>query len=1159
MWRFLSFIFVLSLSLPVACTNSKTAGESSSVPPLIVHFHGLRADASLSFSLSEGELQPLADDQFGRRWLVNGLEEPTALIVSRGGTELDRLPLEPGKEALWFYAGSQKAFDAPPPLLPESEGEVVVYFLPSPAQAGKDWGLHVWDASSRSDWTRWDAPLPLAPQSPEFGYARRLGPAPATPYSGLPAGSAAPLPSKIGLIVHRGDDKASPDLVVDPTRQGSIVFISGASGKLACSPDLRPCGWEPPVEGAAAHWVGPNELLWRIGEPEARSYLLLASPGATLDPSNLNTALQDPTLLQLALKPIDGRSAAAAARFSHLDASFRSFSLDPGQDLKKYLQSELLLVALNERQRIVAATRPQLAGVLDQAFAYKGSLGLVLDGGEPLVKLWAPTAQAVRLNVYAADKKLLQTLPMSENAGVWSASIPRDWVAQRLYYRYAMKIYHPESGRLEFYEVTDPYAVSGSRNGAFSQFLDLNEPSLKPEGWDSVSLGPIERPTDMVFYELHIRDFSARDASVPPELRGSYEAFTLNGEGGRALSLGMQHLKSLADAGLTHVQVLPAYDFGSVNEDKSQTINIDEPLAKLCASLSGPEAFCQDPGARSIFDLLDSLPRDGQEISRVNAAIIERDSFNWGYDPVHYGMPEGSYLSAQGDEGAARVLQFRTMAQSLAELGIHLAMDVVYNHTYASGLAPFSVLDKVVPGYYHRLNPISGAVERSSCCENTASEHAMMEKLMVDTLRRWQRDYKVDAFRFDLMGLHFKDNMLNVAKALGPGVFLFGEGWSMGEVSADARRERTATQLNMAGTGIATFNDRFRDALRGGGPMDCGVLLTQQSPLSGLSFDDNGRGGLLEAARPNASCEDPGAWRDLSPEKKRERLFALQDRLRLGLVGSLADYNLKTFTGASKQGREIDYGGQSAGYTAAPGESINYIENHDNHTFWDIAQLKLPYALSMEERVRVHALGLAFNMLALGVPYFEMGAEFLRSKSLVRDSYNAGDWYNQVDFSFERSNWNRGLPSPEKDGPNLAVIRDAVQNLPERPSKADTLKTVGIFRDLLAIRRDAPLLRLASGAAAAERISFLAGSEKIPGVIAMRIADGPEFSGDLDPRYEEMVLVFNLQPNAVTLPYQKALQLHPWQQAGADARVKTATADGTNIRVPPRTAAIFVR
>jgi pullulanase/glycogen debranching enzyme len=294
--------------------------------------------------------------------------------------------------------------------------------------------------------------------------------------------------------------------------------------------------------------------------------------------------------------------------------------------------------------------------------------------------------------------------------------------------------------------------------------------------------------------------------------------------------------------------------------------------------------------------------------------------------------------------------------------------------------------------------------------------------------------------------------MLRIQAALGPEVFLYGEGWSMGELAADARAELSASQTQMAGSGIGTFNDRFRDAVRGGGPFDCGVLLYQQSPVNGLWLDDNARGGLLQATKEGAACDDAQAFEDAGSERKQQLFFQLQDRLRVGLAGSLRDYHLIDHKGQKTRSGSIDYFGQSAGYAEQPREILNYVENHDNQTLWDIMQLKLPYVASMQDRVRVHNLALSLNMLAMGVPYFTAGAELLRSKSLVRDSFNAGDWFNQIDFSGQRSNWNAGLPLALGEERNLSVMQDLLKAVPEGPSPTAIRESTQHFQELLCCR-----------------------------------------------------------------------------------------------------------
>ena len=327
-------------------------------------------------------------------------------------------------------------------------------------------------------------------------------------------------------------------------------------------------------------------------------------------------------------------------------------------------------------------------------------------------------------------------------------------------------------------------------------------------------------------------------------------------------------------------------------------------------------------------------------------------------------------------------------------------MDVVYNHSPAAGQDPKSILDRVVPGYYQRLDPATGAVETSTCCSNTATEHRMMEKLMVDSVVTWARHYKVDGFRFDLMGHHSKANMLAVRRALnaltlrrdgvdGRRIFVYGEGWNFGEVANNARFVQ-ASQLNLAGTGIATFSDRLRDAVRGGGPFDENPGV--QGFASGLFTDPND-------SEANGSAAE-----------QRARLLHYHDLIKLGLAANLRDYTFVDAAGATVKGSEVDYNGQPAGYAGDPGETITYVDAHDNETLFDALQFKLPRGTSMADRIRMNTIALATTALAQSPSFWHAGTDLLRSKSLDRNSYNSGDWFNRIDWSARESTFGSGLP-----------------------------------------------------------------------------------------------------------------------------------------------------
>ena len=321
---------------------------------------------------------------------------------------------------------------------------------------------------------------------------------------------------------------------------------------------------------------------------------------------------------------------------------------------------------------------------------------------------------------------------------------------------------------IETNAVTDPYSVALTTNSERSVAIDLDDKAWRPKGWEKTKPPVIDRPVDRAIYELHIRDFSITDETVPAAERGTYRAFTRD-------SAGTTQLKQLAAAGINTVHLLPSFDIATIEENR--------------AAQAVPDCDLESYGPAST------------EQQACIATVADTDGFNWGYDPYHYSVPEGSY--AVDPEGGARVGEFREMVGALHGMGLQVVLDEVFNHTAQSGQGEKSVLDQVVPGYYQRLNA-TGAVETSTCCQNVATEHAVAQKLMVDSVVTWARDYKVDGFRFDLMGHHSRENMLAIRAALdeltvkkdgvdGKAIYLYGEGWNFGEVANNALFEQ-ATQ-----------------------------------------------------------------------------------------------------------------------------------------------------------------------------------------------------------------------------------------------------------------------------------------------------------------------------------------------------------------------------
>ncbi|MFZ5884489.1 MAG: pullulanase-type alpha-1,6-glucosidase [Chloroflexota bacterium] len=856
-----------------------------------------------------------------------------------------------------------------------------------------------------------------------------------------------------------------------------------------------------------AIWISKDTLLWHISGGSGLKYALVYSPEAALElsPEGILNGTEIPLTFVSDKPGVD-----ILRKYPHL-RDYAVFQLTDTSSVGEILKGQVAVAARTQAGKDVDATGVQIPGVLDDLYKYDGPLGVTFEGGAPTLRLWAPTAQSVTLFLYDSEKaSYANKIPMQWDAstGVWSVTGEADWKGK--YYLYEVKVFAPSSGKIETNLVTDPYSLSLSMNSQRSQIVDLNDASLKPQGWDTLVKPPLAAPEDIVIYELHIRDFSISDATVPEEWRGTYKAFTVKD------SNGMKHLASLAEAGLTHIHLLPAFDIASVNEDKSTWQTVDE-------------------------EQLKSYPPDSDKQSIAVSAIAGADGFNWGYDPLHYTTPEGSY--ATDPNGTPRILEFREMVQALNQSGLRVVMDVVYNHTNASGQSPNSVLDRVVPGYYHRLNA-DGNVEKSTCCENTATEHDMMRKLMIDSVVTWAKQYKVDGFRFDLMGHHMLEDMLAVRAALdsltlekdgvdGKAIYIYGEGWNFGEVANNARG-KNATQLNIAGSGIGVFNDRLRDAVRGGNPFDDVRL---QGFATGLVLTNN--------ASEKRNAED-----------QQITLNNYTDWIRLGLAGNLAGYEIVRADGNKVPGRLVSYNGSPAGYTADPQENIIYVSAHDNHTLFDAIQVKAPAQATLQDRVRMNNLALSIVMFSQGVPFFHAGDDILRSKSFDPNSYNSGDWYNKLDWTYESNNFGVGLPI-EGTG-QWDIYKPLLADPKLAPAKTDITFASAVFREFLQIRRSSPLFRLQTADQIKQSLTFLnTGPQQTPGLIVMRLQDVL----NLDPNFSEIVVLFNARPETVTFSDASLAGdyvLHPVQQNSADEVVKQAAYASGAFNVPPRTTAVFV-
>lgn len=894
-----------------------------------------------------------------------------------------------------------------------------------------------------------------------------------------------------------------------------------------------------PVTDAAAHWISRDTLLY-IKQPDAIRFEM---QGALNDRALIDRALVDKHRKYIALT---AKSASEIAHHPHLK-EFSAGAIKVSEDTVKHLlKGDLVLNQYNKQGALLASSSIQTAGVIDELYtAGAQDADEITDFGASVLadavqfKVWAPTAISANVLLFDENKNPLAPfkLIMQEDRATGAWVVKGDKKLAFAYYQYEVTVYHPASKKIEVLTVSDPYSLSLSADGFYSQIIDLNDAITQPATWATQASPRVAAHEDNILYEVHIRDFSASDKSIKNlNVRGKYAAF-LEKE-----SDGVKHLSELRSAGLNAIHLMPAFDFGTVSANTQKIISLDDSLEKVC-HLNPKNPACNNTinSQQTLRRLLASLnPRSGDAQAIIESLRIQ-DNYNWGYDPFHYTVPQASY--AVNPEGSARILEFREMVARLHNMGFKVIMDVVYNHTYAAGLHEKSVLDKIVPNYYHRLNPITGAIEQSTCCDNTATEHVMMAKLMTDSLMVWARDYRINGFRFDLMGHQPKALMLKAREAvrkIDPDTYFYGEGWNFGEV-ANNKRFIQATQTEMSGTEVGTFTDRLRDAVRGGSSMDSGKNLRMNQGIGN---------GLLVV--PN----------DMQPADNNKATYLHYiDQIHVGLAGNLAAFPLKNTSGKDVVGSGVDYNGSPAGYAKDPADTINYVSKHDNQTLWDNNQYRIAYSVASADRVRMQALSLSYPLLAQGIPFLHMGCEFLRSKSFLRDSYDYGDWFNAVDFSKQTNNYDVGLPPAVKDKDNWPFIADVLKKSEGRDHVTPQHISLSnaMFLDFIKIRSSSPLFRLRTADDIIKRVSFPnAGENHQAGLVVMKI-DNSDLA--IDPSIQQIVVVFNNGASQQTFAYADAKQftLHPVQTKGADAVVKTSKANRNGFTVPAFTTTVFVR
>ena len=1012
----------------------------------------------------------------------------------------------------------------------DTEGEIFKVFYHRPDGAYEGWGAHVWgeDALAPTAWA-----TPLAPEakvdaesssSSWVSYDVHLRPGAKT----------------ISVLIHQGESQDCRAEEYDVRESKEAWLVSGYGGAFSSEPalDALPKG---DIGKARALWVA-HDIIALPPDFAAGAFVsgdvsvrLARSASAALELTGDGVQGSDDTSgddVVLVCDAANGLPEAVRQKFPHIAAAGYVPMRVPADKLYAMdaLKCQLAVAATDCASGTpVDATGVQTQGAIDDLYAYDGPLGAEFhhDRDEVTLRVWAPTARDVCLSVYDAPRGDESTrMPMSYDAetGVWSAT--GNFINK--YYNYEVTVFNPMTGQIGTNTASDPYARSLAADGRRAHVCDISNPALKPSEWETFVKPSFTHAVDSSIYELHVRDFSALDATMDASARGKYRAFS------QTSSTCVQHLRTLADAGLTHVHLLPSYDFGSVPELEENQRTVD-------------------------FEVLAKMAPDSAEQQKLVREISWTDAFNWGYDPVHYGVPEGSYST--NPDGAQRVLEYREMVQALAQMGLRVVCDVVYNHTLSSGPSDVnSVLDKIVPGYYHRRN-FDGIIEASTCCNNTASEHYMMDRLIVDDLVHWAKDYKVDGFRFDLMGHIMLRTMTRAKAALealtlendgvdGNSLYLYGEGWDYAEV-AQGRVGKNASQLNLAHTGIGSFNDRVREGCIGGTPFGDPRM---QGFITGLYYTPNGK-------------VDQG---DI--DSQRYRMMEDGEKIIAALSGNVRDFVFVNRHGIEVPASSAAWPNSNVAYAGEPEETVNYVSAHDNETLFDCIMLRASDAVTLEDRCRMNHLATAIVALAQGVPFFHAGDEILRSKSLDRDSYSSGDWFNRLDYSGETHNFGIGLPGEQKNGDRYEFIAPMLADTSMRPSKDLIQAATKNFCELLSIRKSTPLLRLRSTREIQRRMKFYnRGPAQTPGLIIASINDGDASTPGLqmlDTQYRRVLLAFNATPNELT--HKEAdmgvdlagvdIELHPLVGGVTkDATsMKSAVTDG-ELSIPAYTWAVFVQ
>ena len=573
---------------------------------------------------------------------------------------------------------------------------------------------------------------------------------------------------------------------------------------------------------------------------------------------------------------------------------------------------------LNHPYKVIYKTKELRAGIdmklIDELYGNTANsvegLGLTLAGSTAAFKTWAPTAKTVNVLLYkdsadAYDSSKTRTfdapgatttewgtaptgaavvkMTMDSATGVWSAENVD--VSSYKYYKYQITVED------ETYYVSDIWHTVAGPDSVASQIVSIDDASTKPTSWESAYTNPFTSTSynDAVIYEMHIRDWSrAYSKGSTGKFKDITNALGSNGSG--------EFAKHLKDLGITHVQILPMFDYAQINSDKN---------------------------------------------------------YNWGYNPYHYNVPEGRYVTEDYTDGTQAVLEAREMIKAFHDAGIAVIMDVVYNHTNRTLTG--SIYDSTVPGYFYRQNADGSYSNGSGCGNETASDRVMVQKYMIDSLKHWVNDYHINGFRFDLMGVHDKDTMKAIYDELykiDNSILVYGEPWTGGTSALDSSKSATSAGTGTSGNGYGAFDDDFRDALKG----------------------TDGFGGLHHSQ----------------------------------LVGNFSTVT-DGYVVSGLKGEKIAKNSRNA--TGKTGLALHYVECHDNYTLFDKLVYSMDSTISgdgdwavnfeklynsvMKDESKVNLikkenkLAAAYVFLSQGTPFINGGQEFMRTKKGSPDSYSA--------------------------------------------------------------------------------------------------------------------------------------------------------------------------